>query len=387
MAPARPTALLHVSINVPVEAEEAVASLLERVLRHPAVLYTNEETLVTAASVYLPDNQPWTPDLEHRIRLGLQRIRDLGLTVGRGRLRVRRLPPTEWAEAWKRHFRPFAIGDRLLIRPTWSQRRPRAGQAVIELDPGLSFGTGHHPTTLFCLQQLVACHRPGSPPSLLDAGTGSGILAIAGAKLGYHRIVAFDIDPVAVRVARANAARNGVIRQISFARADLCRLKAPSGAPFDVLCGNLLAELLIHERRRLARWVKPKGRLVLAGILSRQYPEVRRAYAEIGFHPVATDPHKEWTSAAFSRCLNTPPRQASKALNGPEPVRPAENQVPMRPSDGRVPQPVTPGVYPRGLCPNPTRSSSRLSGTRNTRSDKSMTVQANPKNTDMNAER
>ncbi|HNQ88488.1 MAG TPA: 50S ribosomal protein L11 methyltransferase [Verrucomicrobiota bacterium] len=299
-APTSTPALTQISLNVLAEAEEAVADLFERVLNQPPVLYTDNETQVTTVSAFLQAPQRWTPDLERRIRLGIREIRTFGLAVGHGRLRVRRLPPTEWAQAWKRHFKPFTVGNRLLIRPSWSQRSPRRGQAVVELDPGLSFGTGHHPTTLFCLRQLVARLSPDSKLSLLDVGSGSGILAIAGAKLGYHPIVAFDIDPVAVRVARANARRNRVLHRISLSQADLSRMPAPSGAPFDVLCANLLAELLIQERHRLARWIKPHGHLLLAGILTRQYPDVQRAFAQIQFRPTAVERVKEWTSAAFS---------------------------------------------------------------------------------------
>ena len=135
----------------------------------------------------------------------------------------------DWAESWKRHFKPIEIGDALLVKPSWSKRRPRKNQAVVILDPGLSFGTGQHPTTAFCLREIVRlklakergrlarefktrhhADEPSALQSFLDIGTGSGILAIAAAKLGYQPVHAFDFDAEAVRIARANARANRV---------------------------------------------------------------------------------------------------------------------------------------------------------------------------------
>ena len=132
-------------------------------------------------------------------------------------MRLNKVPPEDWAESWKRHFKPIEIGGDLLILPSWSKRKPKTGQAVVVLDPGLSFGTGQHATTSFCLNEIVKLRRSSkaSELSLLDGGTGSGILAIAAAKLGYKPVEAFDFDPVSVRVARANATSNGVNRKVT----------------------------------------------------------------------------------------------------------------------------------------------------------------------------
>ena len=116
----------------------------------------------------------------------------------------------DWAESWKRHFKPIEIGRRLLIKPSWSRRRPKPHQQVVVLDPGLSFGTGQHPTTAFCLAEVARLVKNAPARSFLDIGTGSGILAIAAARLNYQPIWAFDFDPEAVRMARANAQTNQV---------------------------------------------------------------------------------------------------------------------------------------------------------------------------------
>jgi ribosomal protein L11 methyltransferase len=202
-----------------------------------------------------------------------------------------------WAESWKRHFKPIEIGSKLLIKPTWSKRRPRANQAVVVLDPGLSFGTGQHPTTRFCLEQIVSFRRAEQRQAFLDIGTGSGILAIAAAKLGYLPVHGFDLDAAAVRIARANAAKNGVSRKIRLVKKDVSDQK-PSGK-YDLICANLLADLLLTERKRIVGLLKPEGRLVLAGILKLQFHDVQGAYECAGLRLVASRGEDEWKSGAF----------------------------------------------------------------------------------------
>ena len=291
--------LLQISVTTMLEAEEAVAALLEQVFHQTPSLYTDEETLVTRVSVFLAPARLWTEARRRRILRGLERIRAAGLPLGPARIQVRRLSPDGWAHSWKRHFRPLDIGGRLLIKPSWNRRAPRPGQSVITLDPGLSFGTGQHPTTRFCLEQVVAARGDGPAPAMLDVGTGSGILAMAAARMGYAPIVAFDYDPVAVRVARANVAANGLTRSLRLLRGDVHRPPEVTRGKFDLVCANLLAELLIEEARRVARWVRPSGRLVLAGILDRQFAEVRGAYERLGLRLLTDGLSGEWRSGAF----------------------------------------------------------------------------------------
>jgi ribosomal protein L11 methyltransferase len=291
--------LLKISASAMVEAEEALASMMEQLFRQSPALYTNEETLVTEVSVYLDDPRAWTETKRLRLLRHLARMRAEGQQVRAGRVRVQRLCPHGWADSWKRHFRPLEIGGALLIKPTWSRRRARPGQAVIELDPGLTFGTGQHPTTLFCLEQLVACRTLSGVPGLLDAGTGSGILAVAAAKLGYAPVEAFDVDPLAVKAAKANARANRLSSAIRVRRADLRRLPLEPAARFHVVCANLVDDLLVAETERICRRLRPDGRLVLAGILAHQFPRVQAAYIHAGLMLVAQRTDHEWLSGTF----------------------------------------------------------------------------------------
>ncbi len=205
----------------------------------------------------------------------------------------------DWAESWKRHFKPLEIGARLLVKPSWSRRAPRRGQAVVVLDPGLSFGTGQHPTTSFCLRQVATFRRPGTAQSCLDIGTGSGILAIAAAKLGYAPVQAFDFDPEAVRVARQNVRSNGVAPAIRLSQQDVTQPPGRAAKKFDLVCANLLADLLVSALPQITARVAPCGRLVIAGILQREFDTVRRAYEAYGWRLVASRVKNEWQSGAF----------------------------------------------------------------------------------------
>jgi ribosomal protein L11 methyltransferase len=283
------------------QAEDAVVELLQNTFGQPACSYTDVETRETVVRIYLPQKPLQILD----VGKGLERIGNCGLEIGRGKISLGRIRREDWAESWKRHFKPIAIGSALLLRPSWSRRRPASGQALVVLDPGLSFGTGQHPTTAFCLRQLTA-RRPGRTPrsrSFLDIGTGSGILAIAAAKLGYAPVKAFDFDPDAVRIAKANARRNGVARKIRFMRQDVTRLPARSARKHSVICANLMADLLLNERNRILARLELGAMLVLAGILKSEFEKVRQAYEAAGLRLIASRGQEEWRSGAFRQSV------------------------------------------------------------------------------------
>jgi ribosomal protein L11 methyltransferase len=237
--------------------------------------------------------------VEAEIFAGLKRITECGLKIGAGQIEIAKVKREDWAESWKRHFHPLEIGKTLLVKPSWSKKRPRKNQAVVILDPGLSFGTGQHPTTSFCLGEIARCHESVTKQSFLDIGTGSGILAIAAAKLKYQPVEAFDFDPESVRVAKANARKNRVEHRIKLTRGDVTKLPLKPARQFDLVCANLISTLLIAEKRRIVNRVKRSGTLVLAGILAAEFAEVERAFAGLGLKLVASRVENEWCSGAF----------------------------------------------------------------------------------------
>ncbi len=206
------------------------------------------------------------------------------------------VPDEDWGEGWKKDFRPLDVG-RVRIRPSWIDVAPPPGAAEVVLDPGMAFGTGSHPTTALCLAALsdLLLDRPGA--SVLDVGTGSGLLAIAARKLGAGRVAANDDDPVAVEVARENAARNSAPIELTGAP-----VEAVTGT-FDVVVANILANVLVALAVPLAAKVAPGGVLLLSGILAPQEDEVRRAHVEAGLAPVPGGDRRdgEWTLLALRR--------------------------------------------------------------------------------------
>ncbi|MFN8449463.1 MAG: 50S ribosomal protein L11 methyltransferase [Anaerolineae bacterium] len=182
---------------------------------------------------------------------------------------------TDWAEAWKVHYHPLRIGRRLLIRPLWTEVELQPGDVEIALDPGMAFGTGTHPTTQLCLEAVEDLIVPGA--KALDLGCGSGILAIAAAKLGAAHVLALDIDPVAVESARQNAEQNGAADKITVQEGSLESV-ITSARRFDLLLCNILARIIIQMcGQRLGDVVRPGGLAIFSGIIEEQAADVEAA--------------------------------------------------------------------------------------------------------------
>ncbi len=205
----------------------------------------------------------------------------------------------DWAEAWKKYFDLIPISERLIIRPSWLSCDPLPGQKVLEIDPGMSFGTGQHATTSFCLKMVDRLSTDPEVKSLLDAGCGSGILAIAGALLGYDPVDAFDYDPDAVNI----AAENLELNHISGVEPEIADAATYRGRPeqYDLVCANILGHLLKAYRHNIAGWVRHGGYLALAGILSTEFDALSRAFTEIGFEEIERETLREWTSGLFRK--------------------------------------------------------------------------------------
>lgn len=204
----------------------------------------------------------------------------------------------DWSSSWKVHFKPLRVGKRLLIVPTWEETTQLPGDLVIRIDPGMAFGTGGHETTRLCLEMLEGVMEGGpllTVPSLLDLGTGSGILAMAASLLGAGRILALDIDPDAIVVARENIALNQLSGQIECGTLPLESLNES----FDIILANILAEELVRLAPHLAERLQPGGALILSGILAEKEPLVRQGFASQPLKYIRTASAGEWVAMLY----------------------------------------------------------------------------------------
>lgn len=214
----------------------------------------------------------------------------------------RELTEADWRDSYKRHFQAWQFG-KLHWVPVWERGifQLPAGHAVLWLDPGLAFGTGNHETTRLCCERLVAfATERGTGGRVIDAGCGSGILALSAAKLGFRDIVAFDNDPVALEVSRENAAANGLLDRVRFLEGDV--KSGLAGRQADLLLANIQADVLMRHAAELGAAVAPGGCLVLSGILRRENAEVRQNFAaELREWRFATRELGEWSDLVGER--------------------------------------------------------------------------------------
>ena len=204
----------------------------------------------------------------------------------------------DWANAWKDHFVPVRVGRRVVVRPPWRSWDRRGDDVVVELDPGMAFGTGTHPTTRLCMLALEGAVRDGD--RVLDVGTGTGILAIAAALLADVRVDAVDIEPVSVRSARENVERNGLAGRVTIEQGS-AGPDDPFPGPYDVVLANIIARVLIEIREGLVARAAPGGVLLLSGIIEDKEAAVRSAFDALGMRLEERTTEEDWISLRYRR--------------------------------------------------------------------------------------
>jgi ribosomal protein L11 methyltransferase len=208
------------------------------------------------------------------------------------RISYKELDEQDWAHAWKAYFWPQKISAHMVVKPTWREYSPDVDDIVIELDPGMAFGTGTHPTTALCINMIERYLRPGD--SFLDVGTGSGILMIAAVKLGAARLCGIDKDEVAVEVAAQNLELNNVNPQIF--RLTTGNLVAEINESFSFVTANILTPIILELLQDISRVLGDEGILVCSGIIVQNMQSVIRAMENIGFEILETATQEEWVA-------------------------------------------------------------------------------------------
>jgi ribosomal protein L11 methyltransferase len=207
----------------------------------------------------------------------------------------------DWAEAWKKYFKPIKVSERLTIKPTWEEYTALAGESIIELDPGMAFGTGTHPTTALCLRTLDSVIRGGE--EVIDVGTGSGILAIGAMLLGARSVLALDLDPVAVSSARENAKLNGLESSIQIHLSDLLGVLETDTdndqplnvtVPVDIIVANILAEIILLFLADVYAALKPGGIYIASGIYENKEEDVEAGLLAAGFEIIDRVREDRW---------------------------------------------------------------------------------------------
>lgn len=285
---------LEVSIDVDGEAAEAVSEVFNRFGRGGAVvetIYSTDDTYrydsqrAVRVKTYLPPD-----DVESRRKIE-EALWFLARLYPMPEPSFQTLKEEDWAHAWKKSYRPLRIGQRLMIVPSWWEFTPSLSDLIIELDPGMAFGTGLHPTTRMCLEALESIAQPGQ--HVLDMGAGSGILSIAAARLGVASVLAVEKDALAANIARENVARNGVQDQV---RVEAGSLDMVSGE-FDLLLVNILAEVIVAlVGEGLLQHLKPGGRFIAAGIVEERAADVISAVEARGARIVERRQEKDWVT-------------------------------------------------------------------------------------------
>lgn len=259
----------------------------------------------TCVKVYLPRNQQGVQQLEG-IHSELERLKGLDREkqFGRLELSLANVKEEDWANNWKAYFKPFPVGNRLAVKPTWEQYDNPEGRLVLEIDPSSSFGTGQHHTTQLCLGLLEECVTPGC--GILDMGCGSGILGIGALLLGAGHVTAVDIEENAVRIAGENYQQNHIFpEQYTVCCADVLGnaedRERICGTEYDLVVANIVADIIIAMTPLFARCVKRSGTLVVSGIILERAEEVLSVLRSQGFCVEEVREQKGWAAAKLRR--------------------------------------------------------------------------------------
>lgn len=246
---------------------------------------------------------PWSHGIKKqtaRIEAYIDSLSSIFPKLEKPRISTKTIVDPDWAEQWKKHFKPLRVSDNIVIKPTWERYSPAGRDIVIDIDPGMAFGTGQHASTAMCImaiEDILLKDRFREERNVLDVGTGTGILAICAAKLGAGRVMGIDTDPKAVEIAGKNVAINGVEDRVEIISRDiaLCR------GSFDLIAANLISGALINLHTHLISLTKPGGYIIASGITEHDAKDVEKIFCngETVLHDTRSE--KEWVCYTFKK--------------------------------------------------------------------------------------
>ena len=250
----------------------------------------NADKTVASVSVFLPAERPYSDAIAFlNERMSAEQLE--------GKIELIGVNEEDWANSWKAYYKPIKVGEKLVIVPAWEKYTPAEGEIVVRMDPGMAFGTGTHETTRLVIRLLEKHVTAGC--RMLDVGTGSGILAICASKLGAAECRAYDIDPMAVRVARENVKDSG-IENVTCEVSDLLRL-ADASVEYDVICANIVADIILRMIPDLAPFMKEKTVLLASGIITERAEDVIAGFAAHGYEVTERVEENGWCALAVQK--------------------------------------------------------------------------------------
>lgn len=258
-------------------------------------LLNNKDKDEVVIKAYLPEDARYEEkyiEIQEKIN-NIKRF----LNIGRGTVQFEIINEEEWANSWKRYYKPFRVGKNIIIKPSWEPYELiRNNDIIIEMDPGMAFGTGTHETTSMCIELIEQYVNIDN--SVLDIGCGSGILSIASAKLGAKNVIAVDLDCNAVKVAKENVIINNVQDKVQVYKGNLLESISEKA---DIVVSNIIADVIINLSQNITEYLNSKGIFIVSGIIKERLTDVKTAIANNGFVILKINNNKEWCAIAAKK--------------------------------------------------------------------------------------
>jgi ribosomal protein L11 methyltransferase len=301
---------IEVNIKTTTEAVEAVSNILYEVGVGGVVIEDSNDLIIEENDIgdwdyideslledkfdgaivkgYLPEGEDLLDKIE-LIKANVEKIPQYNLDKGLGEVTTSEVYEEDWENAWKKYYKPKKIGDRIVIKPTWEDYEALPGDIVIELDPGMAFGTGTHETTIMCIQELEKYINKDS--IVFDIGCGSGILSIASAKLGAYKVVGIDLDEVATTVSTRNVIINKVEDKVEIRKGNLMEVIHEKA---DIIVSNIIADVIMILASQIKDYLKEKGIFIASGIILEKVDEVLKNLNDNGLKILETRKMGDW---------------------------------------------------------------------------------------------
>ncbi|SHG89492.1 50S ribosomal protein L11 methyltransferase [Tepidibacter thalassicus] len=250
------------------------------------VFNTGYEGVIIKA--YLSEEKNVVAEVE-MIREKIKLLPSYGLDIGEGSVNITEVNEEDWANSWKQYYKPSKVGEKIVVKPTWENYDEKEGEIVIELDPGMAFGTGTHETTTMCIKELEK--RVNDKTIVFDIGCGSGILSIAAAKLNSPKVIGVDLDPVAVKVSRENVALNKVEDVVEIRHGNLMEVVSEKA---DIVVANIIADIIILLSSDVGKFLNSNGLFISSGIILDKIEDVKVALLKNKFEIIDVKTMGEW---------------------------------------------------------------------------------------------